>query len=140
MRIHLKKGEKLFVNGAVIRADQRCSIEFLNNVAFLLETHVMQAEMAKSPFQQLYFVVQTLLMNPENESLTRQMYWHLSESLRAVVENRSLLTGLDSADELIKSQRYFDALKIIRGLFPIESRIMNAVSKEEDRIIERHVA
>ena len=44
MQIHLKKGEKLYVNGAVIRADQRCSLEFLNNVTFLLENHVMQAE------------------------------------------------------------------------------------------------
>ena len=40
----------------------------------------------------------------------------------------------------LQTERYFDALKIIRGLFPIEARIMNAVSKEEDRIIERHVA
>ena len=44
MQIHLKKGEKLYVNGAVIRADHRCSLEFLNNVTFLLENHVMQAD------------------------------------------------------------------------------------------------
>ena len=44
MFIHLKRGEKLYVNGAVVRVDRRTSLEFLNDVTFLLENHVMQAE------------------------------------------------------------------------------------------------
>ena len=78
MQIHLKKGEKLYVNGAVIRADQRCSLEFLNNVTFLLENHVMQAEKADTPLKQIYFVVQTMLIDPDNAQITRELYWHLS--------------------------------------------------------------
>ena len=42
--IHLRAGERIFVNGAVMRADRKVSLEFLNDVDFLLEAHVMQAD------------------------------------------------------------------------------------------------
>ena len=41
MRLYLRPGEKLYINGAVIRVDRKVSIELLNDVTFLLENHVM---------------------------------------------------------------------------------------------------
>jgi flagellar biosynthesis repressor protein FlbT len=141
MKIHLKKGEKLYVNGAVLKVEQRCSIELLNNATFLLEGHVMQSEMATTPFEQLYFVVQTILIDPENEALTRQMYWHLSDSLHLVLENYELISGLKIVDEYVKTQRFFDALKIVRGLFPIEKKVMHLADQQTERMIpQRAVA
>lgn len=131
MQLHLKKGEKLYINGAVLRVDQRCSIELLNNVTFLLENHVMQAEKATTPFRQLYFVVQTMLMEPENAHLTRELYWHQSGCLHAALRNPELVSGLSNADECIKSQRYFEALKVIRGLFPAEARLLEGTVQRE---------
>jgi flagellar protein FlbT len=48
MNITLRAGERFFINGAVIRIDRKASIELLNEVTFLLENHVMQAEEAGS--------------------------------------------------------------------------------------------
>jgi flagellar biosynthesis repressor protein FlbT len=124
MQIHLKKGEKIYINGAVIKADHRCSLELLNNATFLLENHVMQAEKAETPIKQIYFVVQTMLIDPENAPITRELYWHLSGCLHATIQNPLLIKGLASADGCVKNQRYFDALKILRGLFEIEDRLI----------------
>lgn len=124
MKIHLKKGEKIYINGAVIMVEQRCSIQLLNNVTFLLESHVMQAEKAKTPFEQLYFVLQTMLIDPESEGLTRQMYWHLSDNLWKVLVNKNLLSGLSEADVLVKNQQFYEALRVLRGLFAIEKSIL----------------
>ena len=44
MNITLRAGERFFINGAVIRIDRKASIELLNEVTFLLENHVMQAD------------------------------------------------------------------------------------------------
>jgi flagellar biosynthesis repressor protein FlbT len=128
MRIHLKKGEKLYVNGAVIRAEQRCSLEFLNNVTFLLENHVMQADKAATPLKQIYFVVQSMLIDPDNAQMTRELYWHLSGCLRDTLQNAQLIAGLAGSDASIKNQRYFDALKILRGLFETEAALLSAGS------------
>ncbi len=132
MKIHLKRGEKIYINGAVIQVEQRCSIQLLNDVTFLLENHVMQSDMAKTPFEQLYFVLQTMLIDPENEALTRQMYWHLSDNIRQVVDNQKLKDGLERADDLVKAQKYYDALKVLRELFAVEKLILqnNCVDME----------
>ncbi len=137
MQIHLKKGEKVYINGAVIRADHRCSLELLNNATFLLENHVMQPEKAETPFRQLYFVVQTMLIDPDTVPITREHYWHLSDCLHATIESPQLVAGLMSSDTCVKNQRHFDALKILRGLFEIEDKLMhiNPVHAEQIRAV-----
>ena len=72
LKITLKPNEKLYINGAVIRADRKVSLEFLNDVQFLLEAHVLQAEQATTPLKQLYFIVQIMLMNPGRYAITRR--------------------------------------------------------------------
>ena len=64
MNITLRAGEKLYINGAVIRVDRKATIELLNDVTFLLENHVMQADQATTPLRQIYFAVQVMLMDP----------------------------------------------------------------------------
>jgi flagellar biosynthesis repressor protein FlbT len=44
MNISLRRGERIFINGAVLRVDRKVCLELLNDVTFLLESHVMQAE------------------------------------------------------------------------------------------------
>jgi flagellar biosynthesis repressor protein FlbT len=131
MQLHLKKGEKVYINGAVVKAEQRCTIELLNNVTFLLEAHIMQADQAVTPVKQLYFVVQTMLIEPDNAGLTRELYWHQSQCLAAAVTSHDLLRGIQAADSCIKNQRYFDALKIIRKLIPIETELMFGEQRKE---------
>ncbi|MFO7460819.1 MAG: flagellar biosynthesis repressor FlbT, partial [Desulfatiglandales bacterium] len=62
LKISLKPNEKIYVNGAVLKTDRKVSLEFLNDVDFLLEAHVMQPEEAITPIRQLYFIVQVMLM------------------------------------------------------------------------------
>ena len=72
--ISLKSGERIYINGAVVRVDRKVSIEFLNDVAFLLEAHVMQPDQTTTPFRQLYFIVQTMLMDPADTAAARQLF------------------------------------------------------------------
>jgi flagellar protein FlbT len=57
MHISLRAGEKIYINGAVLRADRKVSIEILNDATFLLEAHVMKVEDASTPLRQLYFII-----------------------------------------------------------------------------------
>ena len=99
----------------MLRVDRRTSLEFLNDVTFLLENHVMQAEEATTPERQLYFVVQSMLMDPGNAGMTAELYKHLSFRTRQETRDDNVKTQLDSADRKIAEGRYFDALKILRG-------------------------
>ena len=64
MKISLRAGERIYINGAVLRVDRKVSLELVNDVMFLLEGQVMQASDATTALRQLYFIVQLMLMNP----------------------------------------------------------------------------
>lgn len=130
MRIHLKKGEKLYVNGAVLKADHRCSIELLNNVNFLLESHILRKEKAETPIKKIYFAVQEMLISPEHAKSARDSYWELSNALHSEAGTPVLLQGLSHSDICVKSSRYFNALKILRSLFEVESSLLKKKSQQ----------
>lgn len=126
MIIHLKRGEKLYVNGAVLRVDRRTSLEFLNDVSFLLENHVMQVGDATSPLRHLYFVVQTMLMDPVNAGMTTELYKHLSHRVRLSEQKTEIGSSLDIVDAKVMDGRYFEALKTLRGCFVLEDATCSA--------------
>lgn len=133
MLIHLKRGEKIYVNGAVLRVDRRASLEFLNDVDFLLENHVIQAEDARTPLRQLYFVVQTMLIDPANAGMTHQLYVHLSHRLLQTASTPGIIEAVAAADEKVAASKYFEALKTLRGAFALEDQVIGGGGEAESR-------
>jgi flagellar biosynthesis repressor protein FlbT len=125
MHISLRPGEKLYVNGAVLSVDRKVSMEFLNDVTFLLENHVLQPEQATTPLRQLYFIVQAILIDPPAAARAREMFHQSHAQLESSFENEQILAGLKAVRDFIHRDRAFDALKAIRALFPIEDGILS---------------
>ncbi|AFL48930.1 flagellar protein FlbT [Sinorhizobium fredii] len=125
LRISLKSGERIFVNGAVLRVDRKVAVEFLNDVTFLLENHVLQPEDATTPLRQLYFIAQMILINPEGAEQSTAMFRKSIVMLLACFKNEEVLAELKRIDGLVTQGRAFEALKAIRGLYPVEERILN---------------
>lgn len=125
LRISLKSGERIFVNGAVLRVDRKVAVEFLNDVTFLLENHVLQPEDATTPLKQLYFIAQMILINPEGAEQSTAMFRKSVVMLLNCFKNEEILAELKRVDGLVTNGRAFEALKAIRGLYPIEDRILN---------------
>ena len=50
------------------------TIELLNDVQFLLESHVLQASDASTPLRQLYFMVQMMLIDPQTLPQARELF------------------------------------------------------------------
>jgi flagellar protein FlbT len=119
-RISLKPSERIYVNGAVIRVDRRVSLEFLNDVQFLLENHVMQAEQADTPLRQLYFIVQIMVMSPNESAAARALFRErLKEVLAGDLDGRTL-AELKTVDQWVSEGKVFPALRVIRNLFAQE--------------------
>ena len=125
LRISLKSGERIFVNGAVLRVDRKVAIEFLNDVTFLLENHVLQPEDATTPLRQLYFIAQMILINPEGADQSTAMFRKSIVMLLNCFKNDEVLAELKRIDGLVTQGRAFEALKAIRALYPVEDRILN---------------
>ncbi len=132
LRITLRAGERIFVNGAVMRVDRKTHLEFLNDVTFLLESHVMQAEDATTPIRQLYFVVQLMLIDPAAATETRKIFDRSFPALMAAFSSPAVRSGLQDAAELIERDRVFEALKRVRSLIALEDAILAAAAGADE--------
>ena len=94
IKLYLRANERIFINGAVLRVDRKVSIELLNDTSFLLENHIMQKEDATTPFKQLYFVVQLLLMDPVNTEPSKKMFRNMVSDILETLENEDLKEGI----------------------------------------------
>ena len=124
MHISLRAGDKIYINGAVLKCDRKVNIELLNDVTFLLEAHVMLAKDADTPLKQLYFVIQTLLIDPSSADTVQPLLERMFASLRASFENAQVLAGLATIEAQAAAGRAFDALKTLRALYPTEAQII----------------
>lgn len=131
LKIHLKANERIFVNGAVMKVDRKVTIEFLNDVVFLLEGHILEKEQATTPLRQLYFVVQSMLIEPKTAPLGRQIYDHSHRLLLETFRDQDLLEALVEIRILIERERLFEALKRIRSLFADEERLLGLTPSEQ---------
>ena len=122
MNITLRAGERFFINGEVIRIDRKASIELLNEVTFLLENHVMQAEEATTPVRQIYFAVQIMLMDPTAAASAAPLVRSLIESALAAYHTPELTGGFKSVAASLLRGRNFEALKALRSLFALEDK------------------
>ncbi|RCW82253.1 flagellar biosynthesis repressor FlbT [Phyllobacterium bourgognense] len=140
MKLSLRAGEKVYVNGAVLRVDRKVSIEFMNDVSFLLESHVIQADQTTTPLRQLYFAAQIMLINPAVKEEANRTFKRMLASLLATFENRQMLKELKLIDEMVCNERVFDALKSIRLLYALEAQILfgpveQTISSQTDRAV-----
>lgn len=124
MRLSLRAGGKLYINGAVLRVDRKTSIEILNDATFLLDHHVMQPEDASSPLRQLYFIAQTMLIDPDSAPGSRFVFDESRRLLTEGFEHPRILAGLESIGELMETGRTLEVMKTIRALIPIEDEIL----------------
>jgi flagellar biosynthesis repressor protein FlbT len=122
--ISLKQGERIFINGAVVRVDRKVALEFLNDVTFLLEAHVMQPGQTTTPLKQLYFIVQTMLMDPSNTAGAMQLFDASHASICNVLAGSELGAALGEVRRFVDAGRHFDALKTLRGCFAREEEIL----------------
>lgn len=126
MNISLRRGERIFINGAVLKVDRKVCLELLNDVTFLLESHVMQPEKASTPMKRLYFVIQTMLISPNDCQAAQELCQEMFVSLGMTTKDPRILAGLGVAVRHIEEKRMFDALKAVRALFPVEDELVGA--------------
>lgn len=125
LKISLKPNEKIYINGAVVKVDRKMTVEFLNDVQFLLESHVLQADEATTPLRQLYFIIQVMLINPSGAVQAREMFRKSLPLLLASFEDPQIRAILKHVDRMVGEGHVYEALKTIRTLYGLESAVLS---------------
>jgi flagellar protein FlbT len=128
MNISLRRGERIFINGAVIRVDRKVCIELLNDVTFLLEHHIIQSEEARSPLERLYLAIQTILISPADSHKSLIISLELIKNFLHLTEDGLLVDQLITIQNFLENEKPFDALKSLRGVIHLDSE--NAIHRD----------
>ena len=123
-KISLKPHERVYINGAVIKVDRKTSLEFLNDVQFLLESQVLQAADANTPLKRLYFTVQIQLMSPSDTTAANKMFKEQLQQLLLTFEDAMVRTELANVEKIVAESRFHEAMKALLTLYPIEERLL----------------
>lgn len=128
IRLSLRAGEKIYINGAVLKADRKVSLELLNDATFLLENHVLQPEQTTTPLRQLYFAAQMMLIEPTMRDEARTTFARMLRGMFSTFSDTVILNALKEVDELVHNGRVFEALKTIRAHYSREEEIMRGTA------------
>ena len=136
LKLRLKPRERLFVNGAVLQVDRRVGLSFLNDVSFLLEAYVIQASEVTTPLRELYFVIQSMLIEPATKDEQRR---HIGCALIGFLNDpkyRDVYVEIEKAVHLAQADQCFEALKILRATFPVEEAGAERAAVDQTELVQ----
>lgn len=140
LRISLRDGERMIVNGSVLRANGRVSLYVENESAILRGRDVMQAEEADTPARRLYFACMLAYIHPERAKELLQTIAELAGELYAVLARPDLRqTSLDMLEYASEGQ-FYKALIACRKIMSYEAEVLAQVPVAPARTLDAGAA
>jgi len=126
LHITLRDGEKVIVNGAVLRAVGRTQIAVENQVSILRGREIMRPEEATSTARQLYFAAMLAYIDPASRAAHQDAVVALVAALIADASSDEMRRACIQFAAEIAQGDFYKALAGARALIAIEERAANA--------------
>jgi flagellar protein FlbT len=128
LKLSLKPGEKLVLNGAVIsNGDRRATLLLENKASVLREKDIMQPEDANSPARRIYFPVMMMYLdNAHSAEWYNEFVLRMTEFMGAV-RNPDVLTECVSISREVMRSEFYKALVRCRKLMDYEAERLRDV-------------
>jgi flagellar biosynthesis repressor protein FlbT len=121
LKLSLKPGERLVLNGAVLtNGDKRASLIIQNKACLLREKDIMQPEEAKTPARRIYLPIMMMYLDPENgEQYYNDFALRMTEFMGAISNREALATCIEISRDVMGSS-FYKALMLCKKLFEFE--------------------
>jgi flagellar protein FlbT len=132
LKLNLKAGERVIINGAVITAEKATSIILHNMASVLSERHVIRPNEATTPARRLYYAIQCSYVATPDElpAYLRDVEILLNdyETATTIAETHANLRAMRS---MVEGHRYYDAMRLCRDLIKYEDIILGMHTKQK---------
>lgn len=128
LRINLKDGERVIVNGAVMRAHGRLSLDVESDASILRGRDVMVPEEATTPARRLYFAVMLAYVAVEERDANQTRAVDFVGDLVAALSNPTAISKAISVAQKIAAGQYYKALGDCRWLIAYEEEQLGALA------------
>lgn len=127
LKMTLKPGERIIVNGAVLEnGGHEAHLVFLNDAAFMREKDILSESDALTPASRVYFALQCVYIFPQR----REYYLTLLSDLLDdyLTAAPSSLIIVERIRDLVVKGEFYQALKAVRELIAHEKERLDNVS------------
>jgi len=126
LKITLKPGERMVIDGAVIRnGDAKTVFTIENRVPLLREKDILGENDADTVCRRIYYVIQLMYIDKSDAIARHAAYWKLVQPLVKAVP--SSVTLVDKISQQILAGQFYRALKLAKKLVAFEEEVMNRV-------------
>jgi len=126
LKITLKPGERMVIDGAVIRnGENKTEFYVENKVPLLRQKDILAEKDADTVCRQIYYLIQLMYIDETDPVNQHAAYWKLVQPLVKAVP--SAVPLVDKISEQILSGQYYRALKLAKKLVLYEEEVINRV-------------
>ncbi|HEB79748.1 MAG TPA: flagellum biosynthesis protein FlbT [Rhodospirillales bacterium] len=132
LKIQLKKGQKVIINGAVLEnaTSRTASLLVINDAAIMRDSDILTPEEATTPASRIYYSLQCLYLFPEKEkSYLPRFYEFISSYLKAAPSSQSIM---DKLRKLVDNGELYQALRLGQKLIAHEREVLSHVQEKLD--------
>ncbi len=138
LKLKLAANERLIVNGAVmVNGGCRTTLVIGNFAHIMREKDVLQEQDANTPTRRLYFILQTMLMQPPPSEAVTASYRLAHTQLTAAYERPENLNVLTEVDQMVGIGDYYKAMMKLHPLIAYEAELLNVPPQEWRRASQR---
>ncbi len=122
LKISLKPGEKVVVNGAVIvNGDRRSTLILQNRASLLREKDILLAENVDTPVKHVYFPIMLMYMDEKGIAKYHEQYVLRMTELLGALEDPAAKTMCLAISKDVMDGEYYKALLKCKKMFEFES-------------------
>jgi flagellar protein FlbT len=121
LKLSLKPGEKLVINGAVLtNGEKRACLIVQNKACLLREKDIMQPEEAITPARRIYLPIMMLYLDPDGRDQYYDEFALRMTEFMGAIKNHDALAACVEISREVMSGSYYRALIQCRKLFEFE--------------------
>ena len=128
LKLSLKPGEKLVLNGAVLQNGDRRGVILLQNKASVLrEKDIMQEDEANSPSRRIYFAVMMMYLDEAGAERYHDEFVRRLQEFMGVIRNTDILAECVNISRHVLAREYYRGLMACRKLIEYEDERLKNV-------------
>lgn len=132
LKLKLKAGEKIVINGAVIvNGDRPIGFTVQNFAQILRENDVMQEDEATTPVKRAYYVAQLMLLDSENTAGYAEKFESFVADLQQVFLNAEVQALLNESMDAYHAGNYYKVLAALRKVMKYEAVLLAGAKVRE---------
>lgn len=124
LKLQLRKGQKIIVNGAVLEnaGGHTASLLVKNDAAIMRDTDILTFEDAKTPASRVYYALQCVYLFPAEKDKHLGNLNELLDSYNTAAPSSQPIC--DGIREQVKEGKYYQALKLAQELIAHEKQVL----------------